>query len=144
LEYGKKERNDWFDDECREVIVEKNKVRNKCLNRNTRVNREDYEQKKSEARNLFKEKKRELLKKKIEEIGESKEKKLTRKFYKGIKELNRPYHSKSVVIKDEHGRSITTQKEILDRYFESLLKTEIETIKRKEQYKEPEEETERE
>jgi hypothetical protein len=44
--------------------LEKNKARNKCLNRNTRVNREDYEQKRSEARNLFKKKKRELLKKK--------------------------------------------------------------------------------
>ena len=63
-----KERNDWFDDECKEVIVEKNKARNKCLNRNTRVNREDYEQKRIEARNLFKKKKRELLKKKIEEL----------------------------------------------------------------------------
>ena len=74
--------------------MEKNKVQNKCLNRNRRVNREDYEQKRSEARNLFKKKKRELLKKKTEEIKESKEKKLTRKFYKGIKELNRPYHWK--------------------------------------------------
>jgi len=44
--------------------VEKNKARNKCLNRNTRVNRKDYKQKRSEARNLFKKKKRELLKKK--------------------------------------------------------------------------------
>ena len=79
--------------------MEKNKARNKCLNRNTRVNREDYEQKRSEARNLFKKKKRELLKKeKIEEIRESKEKKLTRKFYEGIKELNRPYQSESVTI----------------------------------------------
>jgi len=43
--------------------LEKNKARNKCLNRNTRVNREDYEQKRSEARNLFKKKKKELLKK---------------------------------------------------------------------------------
>jgi len=108
--------------------VEKNKARNKCLNRNTRVNREDYEQKRSEARDLFKKKKRDLLKKKIEEIRVSKEKILTRKFYKGIKELNRPYQSRSVVIKDEHGSSITEQKEILNRwkqYFESLLKTEI-------------------
>ena len=109
-----KERNDWFDDECREVIVEKNKARNKCLTRNTRINREDYEQKRSEARNLFKKKKRELLKKKIEEIRESKEKKLTRKIYKGIKELYRPYQSKGVVIKDEYVRSITEQKEILN------------------------------
>ena len=74
MEYGKKERNDWFDDECREVIVEKNKARNTCLNRNTIVNREEYEQKRSEARNLFKKKKRELLKKQIEEIRESKRK----------------------------------------------------------------------
>jgi len=48
--------------------VEKKNARNKCLNRNTRINREDYEQKRSEARNLFKKKKREMLKKKIEEI----------------------------------------------------------------------------
>jgi len=54
------------------------------------------------------------LKKKIEEIRESKEKKLTRKIYKGIKELYRPYQSKGVVIKDEYVRSITEQKEILN------------------------------
>jgi hypothetical protein len=29
-------------DECREIISEKNKARNKYLNRNTSVNREDY------------------------------------------------------------------------------------------------------
>ena len=86
------------------------------------------------------------MKKKIEEIRESTEKKLTKKFYKGIKELNRPYQSKSVVIKDEQGRSITEQKEILNRwkqYFESLLKTEIETTEIKEQDKESEQERER-
>jgi hypothetical protein len=75
----KKERNDWFDDECGEIILEKNKARNEFLNRNTRVNREDYEKKRSEARNLFKKKNKEFLKKKIEEIKESNEKKLTRK-----------------------------------------------------------------
>ena len=40
-------------------------------------------------------------------------------------DVYRSYQSKSVVIKDEHGRSITEQKEILNRwkqYFESLLK----------------------
>jgi len=50
----KQERNDWFDYEYIEIILEKIKARNKCLNINTRVNREDYEQKRSEARNLFK------------------------------------------------------------------------------------------
>jgi hypothetical protein len=50
---------------------------------------------------LFKEKKKELLKKKIEEIKESNEKNLTRKFYKGIKKINRPYQSESVINRDE-------------------------------------------
>jgi hypothetical protein len=129
----KKERNDWFNDEFMEIISEKNRARNKYLNRNTRVNREDYEEKRSEARNLFKKKKKELLKKKIEEIKGPNEKKLTRKFYTGIKEINRPYQSESVVIKDEYGKPITEQKEILNRwkqYFESLLQTEIEPIEK--------------
>ena len=54
-----------------------------------------------------------------------------RKFYKGIKELNRPYQSESVTIKDEYGKPLTEQKEILNRwkkYFESLFKMEIESI----------------
>ena len=85
------------------------------------------------------------MKKKVEEIRESKEKKLTRKFYKGIKELNRPYHSESVIIKDEYGKPLMEQKEILNRwkqYFESLLKMEIESIEPNEKDKESEEETE--
>jgi hypothetical protein len=51
-----------------------------------------------------------------------------RKFYKGIKELNRPCQSESVTIKDEYRKPLTEQKEILNRwqqYFESLLKKEI-------------------
>jgi hypothetical protein len=59
---------------------------------------------------LFKKKKKELLKKKIDEIKGSNEKKLTRKFYRGIKEINRPYQSESVAIKDEYGTPITEQK----------------------------------
>jgi hypothetical protein len=47
---------------------------------------------------LFNKEKKELLRKNIEEIKESNEKKLTRKFYRGIKEINRPYQSESAVI----------------------------------------------
>ena len=32
-----------------------------------------------------------------------------RKFYKGIKELNRPYQSESVTIKDEYGKPLMEQ-----------------------------------
>jgi endonuclease/exonuclease/phosphatase family metal-dependent hydrolase len=141
----KKERNEWFDEECKEAILQKNKARNKCLTRNIRTNREDYEQKRREARNLFKKKKRDLLRKKMEEIREYKDKKLTRKFYKGIKEINRPYQAKSVVIKDEHGKLIAEQEEILKRwkqYFEDLLKTEEKTTEVMEQDKDEENDAE--
>ena len=33
-----------------------------------------------------------------------------RKFYKGIKELNRPYQSESVKIKGEYGKPLMEQK----------------------------------
>jgi hypothetical protein len=72
--------------------------------------------KRSKARNSFKKKKKELLKKKTEEIKESNEKKLTKKFYRGIKEINRPHQSESVVIKDEYGKPLTEQKEIVNRW----------------------------
>jgi len=68
-----------------------------------------------------------------------------RKFYKGIKELNRSYQSESVTIKDEYGKPLMEQKEILNRwkqYFGSLLKMQIESIEPNEKDKESEEETE--
>jgi hypothetical protein len=43
------QRNTWWDEECREAIKQKNKAREKCLQRRTRSNQEKFEQKRKIA-----------------------------------------------------------------------------------------------
>jgi hypothetical protein len=38
---NKKPRKEWWDDECRNAMEEKNLARMKCLNRRTRINQND-------------------------------------------------------------------------------------------------------
>jgi hypothetical protein len=52
--------NSWFD-ECREAMKVKNKARNKCLERDTRADRKDYEQKRKDATKFHRKKKRLII-----------------------------------------------------------------------------------
>ena len=65
----RKERNqDWYDEECQIAMKEKNDARKKCLNKETRKNREEYEEKRKIAAKLCRRKKIEMWNKKTEEI----------------------------------------------------------------------------
>jgi hypothetical protein len=52
----RKKRNDLYDEECQIKIEERNKVRIKMLNRRTRMNTENYKNKRREARKCVKKK----------------------------------------------------------------------------------------
>jgi len=79
----RKERNqDWYDEECQIAMKEKNDARKKRLNKETRKNSEEYEEKRKIATKLCRRKKTEICYKKIEEIKGSNIKKNVRKFYK--------------------------------------------------------------
>jgi hypothetical protein len=41
--------NEWWDDECRQIITQKNEARRKCLQTKTRASREAYEAGRTEA-----------------------------------------------------------------------------------------------
>jgi len=41
----KEPRKEWWDDECRKAVEEKNLARMKCINRRTRMNQNNYMQK---------------------------------------------------------------------------------------------------
>jgi hypothetical protein len=57
----RKERNqDWYDKECQIAMKEKNDARKKCLNKEKRKNREEYEEKRKIATKLCRRKKREM------------------------------------------------------------------------------------
>jgi hypothetical protein len=66
-------------------MEEKNDVRKKCLNKETRKNREEYEGKRKIATKLCRRNKREMWNKKIEEIKGTNIKKKQENFTKKLK-----------------------------------------------------------
>jgi hypothetical protein len=76
----KTQRNDWYDDECKQVIEERNTARLEMLNR-TRANVSDYEEKRRLANRECRRKKRAREKEKVKEIEALSEEKEIRKMY---------------------------------------------------------------
>jgi hypothetical protein len=79
------ERNEqWYDQECREIIEVKREARLKSIQRSTRANREDYNRKRIAAARVRRRKKKELLKTKVDEIVKHHTKNESKKYYKRI------------------------------------------------------------
>jgi hypothetical protein len=51
----------WYDEECKEAIKAKNEARSRCLARETRANRDVYEQKRKFARKICRQKKCKMI-----------------------------------------------------------------------------------
>ena len=63
------ERNEeWYDQECREIIEAKQEARLICIQRNARANQEEYKRKRIAAARVCRRKKREVVKRKADEI----------------------------------------------------------------------------
>jgi len=60
----------WFDEECATYIREKNKARQKILQKETRSHYEEYQERRRETNIICKRKKRENMKKQLEEINQ--------------------------------------------------------------------------
>jgi hypothetical protein len=64
----KEPQNKWWDDECRKAMEQKNLARMKCTNKRTRVNQNDFMQKRKTANCICKTKKEEWLNNKTKQI----------------------------------------------------------------------------
>jgi hypothetical protein len=78
----KEPQNEWWDDECRKAMEEKNLARTKCINRKTNTNQNDYIKKRKIANCICRRKKNEWLNDKIKQIEEANRRNETQKFYK--------------------------------------------------------------
>ena len=61
---GKEERpqrNSWFDEECQIFLEDKKRFYNKMINRNARQDEEEYKDKRKEAHEIFRQKKKKRL-----------------------------------------------------------------------------------
>ena len=79
------ERNEeWYDQQCQEMVEVKREARLKCIQHSTRANQEDYNRKKIAAYRVCRTKKRELLKTKVDEIVEHHTENESKKYYKKL------------------------------------------------------------
>ena len=120
----KQNRNEWWDEECRRAIQEKNIARKKYMQINTRANQEYYNSKRLEANKICRIKKKEWLNNKISQIEENFKKNEVRKFYKDAKELDKWQTNMPIQCKDGDGNIIIQKEKILEiwkEYFRNLF-----------------------
>jgi hypothetical protein len=115
---------DWYDDEVRYVVEQKKQARMRCLQRNTRANRDLYNEKRVLATRTCRNKKREALGRKIDSIIENHRKNESRKVHKKLKEVTQEYRPKAIACKDSQGNLLTEKDDIVNRwkeYFSGIL-----------------------
>ena len=119
------ERNEeWYDQECREMIKAKRGARLKCIQCNTRANQEEYNKKRIAAARVCCRKKREALKRKVDAIVEHHTRSESKKFYRGIQEVTQEFKPRINVRRSEDGKILTENEDVQRRwkeYFESIL-----------------------
>uniref|UniRef100_A0A8D9AN49 Craniofacial development protein 2 n=1 Tax=Cacopsylla melanoneura TaxID=428564 RepID=A0A8D9AN49_9HEMI len=119
---------EWFDEECKQILETKNTARKKMLNRDTRHNREQYRKLRLESKKLMKRKKREALKEKIIEIDELSKENEQRKFYAAVNKIKKKFQPKMNACKNKNGEITTNDIEILKiwaQHFKELLNEDV-------------------
>jgi len=82
---GKSPRNEWRDEECREIIQEKNEARKKWLQLRTRISWNIYINKIKQANKICTRKKKKWLSNKIIQIEESHRRNETTRLFEGVR-----------------------------------------------------------
>ena len=104
---AKKQYNSWFDGDCRKVILEKYGARLKCLQRWTRVNQENYNQKRKIANIICKNEEKECLDHKTKEIEDANKHQNVKKFNRDLKEFSKEPIINIPLCKDKNGNVLT-------------------------------------
>jgi hypothetical protein len=116
---NKKPQNEWWDDECRKAMEEKNFAQMKCINRRTRINQDDCMEKRKTANCICKRKKKELLNDKIKQIEEMKPRNSIKTAF-----FNKKQTQIIPLCKDNNGEIISERISVLEnwkQYFNNIL-----------------------
>jgi len=109
-------RNEWWDEECRQIITQKNEARRKYLQIKTRASREAYEARRTEANRVCRRKKQEWINNKIKHIEDLTDKKETRKFFKEAQFCNKQQPTLPNFCKDKRGNILSEHQDILQSW----------------------------
>uniref|UniRef100_A0A8D8WVA9 Craniofacial development protein 2 n=1 Tax=Cacopsylla melanoneura TaxID=428564 RepID=A0A8D8WVA9_9HEMI len=115
---------EWFDEECKQIINQKNIARTRMMNVNTRNNAERYHTLRKESKKIMRRKKREALKEKIKEIDALSKENEQRKFYAAVNRMKKGFQPTVNACRDANGEMLTNDETVLERWaqhFEELL-----------------------
>jgi hypothetical protein len=95
-----KRNEEWFDGECVKCIAEKNKARERMIQRETRINYENYQEKRRQANRICRRKK-EIIQKQVVEIEKSNKQNERRKFHKTVDQQRRGFQPRATGCKSK-------------------------------------------
>jgi len=120
----KPDRMEWFDDECRKALEEKNTAYKKWIDRPTRTKRMEYERLQKIAHKICKNRKRTHMGNSIRDIEENIKDKQIRKAYKEVGSLKARFQPHTDLCRGINSEILSKEEEIKTRwktYFQDLL-----------------------
>jgi hypothetical protein len=122
--YELKQHKPWFDEGCSELLDQRKQAKLQWLQDPSEINGENLNNVRREASRHFRNKKREYLKDKLNELAMNSKNKNIRDLYKGINEFKRGYQPRSDLVKDENSDLLADSHNSVNRwksYFSQLL-----------------------
>jgi hypothetical protein len=106
----------WFDDECSKLIDQQKQANLQWLQNRSQINGNNLQNLRHETSRKFRNKKREYLKGKINELESNKKNKNIRDLYRGIDEFKEGYQPVINIIKDENCNLLVYPHCVLNRW----------------------------
>jgi hypothetical protein len=100
--YELKKNNPWFDEGCSELLDQRKQIKLQWLQDPSDINGDNQNNIRCETVRHFRNKQREYLKDKIDELATNSKNKNIRELYRGIKKYKRGYQPRSNLMKDEN------------------------------------------
>jgi hypothetical protein len=119
-----KKHKPWFDQACSILVYQRKQAKLQWLQNSSEVNGDNLKIVRREASNCFRNKKKEYLKDKSNELATDSKNKNIRDLYRGINEFKRGYQPRNNLVKDENGDLLADSHNVLIRqknYFSQLL-----------------------
>jgi hypothetical protein len=111
----------WFDEECSKLVDQRKQAKLQWLQDPSEVDKNNLNEGRWEASRHFRNKKREYVKDKTNELESNSKNKNIRELYRGINEFMNGYHTRTNLVKDKRSDLLADPHKILKKVEESLL-----------------------
>jgi hypothetical protein len=121
--YKLRKHKPWFDEGCSQLLEQRKKTKLQWLQDPSEINGNNLNNVRCEASRHFRNKNRQYMKDRTNELAANSKKKNIRDLYRGINEFKRLYQPKNNLVKDENGDLLSDSHNILNRwknYFSQL------------------------